>query len=141
MKRLKRVAAAGLLAVTSLVVVAPDALAWGIGVSTGCSGSLIDSSPLHSGSRKAGRAELYYSSTHGGTNCVLVKDLVGGSHQMQAFLAVRGAPDYSDDAGVFKDYAGGTFIYPTNGRCVSWGGNLSLGGRLYEYSSPFEHCG
>ena len=140
MNRWKKMAAAGLLAVSSAVIVAPEALAWGIGVSAGCSGALIDHSPLYNGSRTAGRAELYYSAAHGGTNCVLVKDLASGSHRMQAFLAVRGAPDYSDDYGLFQEYAGGTFIYPTDGRCVSWGGNLSIGGRLYEYRSTFEHC-
>lgn len=141
MKRWKSVTTAGLLAVSSLVVAAPDALAWGIGVSAGCAGSRIDQSPLYSSSGKqAGRAELYYSSAHGGTNCTLVKDLASGSHQMQAFLTVQGAPDYSDDAGVYSEYAGGTFMYPTNGKCVRWGGNLTIGGKFYSYSSKYEHC-
>jgi hypothetical protein len=139
-KRWKTIAAAGLLAVASIVALAPAASAWSIGVSAGCSGTLIDSSPLYDGSKKAGRAELYYSSAHGGTNCTLVKDLVSGSHQMQAFLTVKGAPDYSDDAGKYKEYAGGTFMYPTNGKCVRWGGNLTIGSHFYSYSSPYEHC-
>lgn len=140
MKRWKTLAVAGMLAASAMVVAAPDALAWGIGVHGACSGRLIDQSPLHHGSKKAGRAELYYSSANGGTNCTMVKDLVSGSHWMQAYLAVPGAPDYADDYGKFSEYAGGTFIYPTNGKCVRWGGTLQLGGLLYTYDSPLEHC-
>ena len=141
MKRKRSLMLAGALAVSTMVAVAPNALAWDIGVSRTCYGTLIDSSPLYSGSKKAGRAELYYSTANGGTNCTLVKDLVSGAHYMQAFLAVKGAPDYADDYGKFDQYAGGAFMSPTNGKCVRWGGNLTIGGTLYEYSSPWEHCG
>ncbi len=141
-KTLASIAAAGTMlgggGVATALAMAPAANAAG----TSCHGTRISSMPMKSGSRTAGRVELWYSSAHGGTNCVIVYDKHSGRHTIGAYIDRRnvGAWD-KKDVGNYNYYAGPISLRNMNHTCVSWGGNMYLGGRYYSAFRFNKHCG
>ncbi|CAG7571346.1 hypothetical protein FB554_3252 [Barrientosiimonas humi] len=115
-------------------------------ISSSCSGSLINSGRLYSsnGTRHStAQWRLYYSSSNGGTNCLVLNDNIWGSHDMTA--AIRYAYNYNDgakDSGVFANYAGASNLKNAAGRCI--GITVSLtehDGTVYSYNRESFHCG
>lgn len=76
---------------------------------------------------KAGILRLYYSSSYGGTNCVILYDNAPGSHVMSVGLRRSDLSYYGVDSGNYQYYAGGVEIRHADNRCVYVKGKLSLG--------------
>ena len=129
--------AAVVLAAGLAVAAAPVASA-----ATNCSGTQIDSMALKAGSRSAGRAELWYSSASGGTNCVIVYDNRAGRHYIGAYIDRGNSGGWDDgDVGNYEYYAGPIKLTKMSGTCVSWGGELIIGNTYYSAFRFNTHCG
>lgn len=111
---------------------------------TNCYGTRIDTMPMRHGTSTAGRVELWYSGANGGTNCVIVYDVLAGSHTMGAYIdrgdADSGGWDKSD-VDYYQYYAGPVLLYNMSRTCVSWGGNMYVGGNYYSAFRFNTHCG
>ncbi|AKU17256.1 hypothetical protein [Luteipulveratus mongoliensis] len=123
-------ASTGALAMSSGADAAPGAVRYSI-VSQ-CKGSIVESGPLRNlYERKHGEWQLWYSSANNGTNCLMVFDRATGSHQMDAGLAIKGAPGFGkEDSGTFSSYAGGIQATNTNNRCVWIQGSVTYPGSM-----------
>lgn len=98
--------------------------------------------PMKAGSHSAGRAELWYSSSSGGTNCVIVYDNLAGRHAIGAYIdrGNSGGWDKSD-VGNYNYYAGPVSLTNMSHTCVSWGGNMYVGNTYYSAFRFNVHCG
>ena len=109
----------------------------------GCSGTRIDTmrmSSIETGAKKAGRVELWYSRARGGTNCVIVYDNRPGRHRISAMIA-RDVDEWDRvDSGRFEYYAGPVKLTNMDGRCVTWGGEMTIGGLPYVAYEGASHC-
>lgn len=120
----------------TLVAIAPSASA------AGCSGTRISTMPLKAGTKTAGQAELWYSSSNGGTNCVIVYDQLSGSHDMAAYIDRGSAGGWDKtDVGTYTYYAGPVSLTNMSGTCVSWGGDMIVGNTYYSAFRYNVHCG
>lgn len=125
-----------------------------------CSGTRQEHLPVMSGSTVVGYVDLYYSSANNGTNCVRTVS-AGPSAGVTKFMLAKvyrctggaGSTNCSDggggfdrrdeDKGRFASYAGPVSVTGTAGRCVSFFGIITWGGRdLGAGPSPRAvHCG
>ena len=109
-----------------------------------CVGSRIASHNIVNKSGKVlGHTELWYSSINGGQNCVMTYN-TGDRPFTQTYLwrlVKKGglADAAAGDSGFYQYYAGGSFVNNTDGRCVTWGGQV---GDFAWFSNPDGvHCG
>lgn len=130
-------------------------------VGTSCPGGQIDSGSLYGGKDRYGlpasphptaRWYLYYSPNDGGTNCLIVRDNMAGSHLMSA--AISDGPMYmgkysswATDQGTYSTYAGAVGVRGMKGKCVGWEARITDNGWMYTTLSRdgvaflVGHCG
>lgn len=122
--------------------------------SYGCSGSLIDSRNVTTGSGTVlGKLYVYYSSANNGTNCAVTVDTYYGQNTKKLMTAVieRCADsacsyiDYQDsEHDYFYSYAGPVTITNTNGHCIKAIGHIEKASSPYTQGSARlgpSHCG
>lgn len=90
-----------------------------------------------------GHTELWYASIAGGQNCVMTYNKAGSPFTRTYLWRLKRKGGLADaaagDSGFYQYYAGGSFVNNSNGRCVTWGGQV---GDFAWFSSPEGvHCG
>ena len=85
-----------------------------------------------------GRVEVWYSPKNGGTNCVMVYDLLPGAHYMQARIRIPNSAKDVSDVGTYEYYAGGAQISGTDGKCIEIDAFIRVSGA---YSFRYGHWG
>lgn len=123
------------------------------GIMDSCSGTKLESENLvNDYGTTVGRVELWYSSVHGGRNCVITYNYVdGGATYTDASLWVDDNGDGEEDRwrydeGQYYSYAGASYLDNTDGRCVAIfaevsGGDPSTSQDDATHFHDWYHCG
>lgn len=139
-RRLLTTTSAAAMTIAGLVVGIQPAEA-----SSRCPGTMLKEWSLKSsGGFKQGYVQLWYSSANGGTNCVMTFDNIAGSHSMLAWLRAPGGRQDRDED-VYTTYAGGlgnpgAYLTNMDGKCVDWGGQVSVNSVPYTRTREDDFC-
>lgn len=110
----------------------------------GCPGSLVGTHNISDSQNIVwGTLYVYYSSTNGGTNCMVNKAVryYGTSHTIRAFISGAGKSD--NDTGKYKYYAGPVSVSGINDRCITIAGQFvnPQGTQMESREWNNVHCG